>query len=298
LFSSGAALACARLNIPYVITVDADILLERAISDQPLRGFHRSMAAWEARLTYRLARKVICVSEPAREHFVNTWGVPEDKIAVIPNGVDLELFGKTRSDKLIRAKFSLKDEPVIVFVGGFQPWHGLDFLVDCFSMVLVEVPQAKLFLVGDGPVRQEIERKIESLGMRSAVFLSGAVPQSEVPDYLAAADIAVLPYPQLPRELWFSPLKLYEYMASGKAIVATRSGQVAEVLEDQRSGVLVETGDERSFIRALVRLLESPEERERLGRNARRQAEECHSWGRQTQRLEAVYQEVLGKPGN
>ena len=292
LFSSGAALACARLHIPYVITAGADIILERDISKQPLRGFHRNVAALEAKLTYRLARKVICVSEPAREHFVNNWGVLSDKITVIPNGVDLELFGEHRSGKLIRAKFGLLDEPVIVFVGGFQPWHGLDFLVDCFSLVLTEVPRARLILVGDGPVHQDIEHKIEALGLRNAVILSGTVPQSEVPDYLATADIAVLPYPPLPRELWFSPLKLYEYMSSGKAIVATRSGQIAEVIEDRHSGVLVEPGDVRSFTQALVRLLENPYERERLGRNARRQAVECHSWERQTQRLESVYQEV------
>jgi glycosyltransferase involved in cell wall biosynthesis len=94
-----------------VITVDADILLERAISNQPLRGFHRSIAAWEAKTSYRLARKVICVSEPAREHFVNTWGVPADKIAVIPNGVDLELFGRHRSDKLIGQNLASRMSP-------------------------------------------------------------------------------------------------------------------------------------------------------------------------------------------
>jgi glycosyltransferase involved in cell wall biosynthesis len=142
-----------------------------------------------------------------------------------------------------------------------------------------------------------VEQKIAELGLESAVIITGLAPQARVPQMLAAADIAVLPYPSLPRELWFSPLKLYEYMATGKAIVASRAGQIAEVIEDGHNGVLVTSGDVSELARALIGLLKNPAERARLGHNAHRQAVERHSWDQYVRRLEDLYLNVLLESG-
>lgn len=293
LFCIGAALACSRLRIPYILTFSADPLLERALLKRPLRGLHGLVASTEAKYTYQLAKKIICVSEPAKRHLVKTWQVLPEKVEVLPNGVDTELFKPAENPQAIRSGHGFGDEPVIGFVGGFQPWHGLDLLVESFALVLKEFPQAKLLLIGDGRARPMVDRKVQEFGVESSVIITGLMPQARVPDLLSIVDVAVLPYPKLPEELWFSPLKLYEYMASGKAIVASRAGQIAEVIQHESNGLLVEPADVKDLAQAIIWLLRSPEERIRLGCNARRKAIEEHSWERYIQHLEEIYLSVV-----
>lgn len=294
LFSLGAALACLKLGIPYILTSDADLLLERAIVDKPLRGLHARVATWEARISYRLAQKIICVSEPAKQHLIQTWAVDPEKIVVVPNGVDIELFTATFYDsQAVRAQLGLRNQPVVMFVGGFQPWHGLENLVESFAQVVCLVPEAILLLVGDGPVRSAIEQKSAELGLADRVIITGFISHDRIPEMLAIADVVTAPYPRLPEEMWFSPLKLYEYMAAGKAIVASKEGQISDVIQDGCTGLLVEADDVEELAQALVKLLEAPAERERLGQNARRQAVEQHSWEQYIRRLEEIYTSVL-----
>jgi glycosyltransferase involved in cell wall biosynthesis len=293
LFCVGAALACRRLGMPYILTFSADPLFERALGGRPLRGFHRLIAAWEAKFTYQLARKIICVSEPAKWHLVESWQVDPEKIIVMPNGVDLDLFRPGYNLPLIRAELGLGEGPVIGFVGGFQHWHGLDRLIESLAHVLREVPNAQLLLIGDGRARPIVDQKIAEFGVETAVTITGLVAQVRVPEMLAVVDVAVLPYPQLPRELWFSPLKLYEYMAAGKAIVASRTGQIAEVIQHGQNGLLVEPGDVVDLARTLSGLLKNSAERARLGHNARAQAVQQHSWDRYVSCVEALYFDVL-----
>lgn len=293
LFCIGAALVCRRLGLPYVLTFSADPLFERALGGRPLRGLHRLVAAWEARFTYQLARKIICVSEPAKRHLVNSWGVDHEKVTVMPNGVDLDLFRPGYDPRPIRAELGLNGEPVVGFAGGFQHWHGLEQLVESMAQIRTEFPDAKLLLVGDGRARPSLERKIAELGLESAVIITGLVPQRRVPEMLTVADVAVLPYPKLPKELWFSPLKLYEYMASGKAIVASRDGQITEVIQNGHNGLLVEAGNTAELAQATIKLFRDPAERTRLGHNARLQAVQQHSWEQYVKRLEEIYLSVL-----
>ena len=294
LFCIGAAMAARRLGLPYVLTFSADLFLERELLGRPLRGLHARAAAAEARYTYRLARAVICVSNPARDHLVERWQVDPEKIHVLPNGVDTDVFVPAGPpDPALRQKYGLEGARVIAFAGGFQPWHGLDLLVRSFAKVLNEIPDARLLLIGDGRARRQVEAEILRSGVGDRVVITGLVPQEQVPPLLALADVAVLPYPELPNELWFSPLKLYEYMAAGSAIVASGAGQIAEVVKDGYNGVLVNPGDVGGLTRALIGVLNDPELRRSLGRNARKQAVERHSWDQYVDRLEGVYDRAL-----
>lgn len=293
LFSIGAAWACRRLGIPYVLTVSADPLIELKFIGKPLRGFHARAAARAARFTYEVADKILCVSEPAKKHLVDNWGVAPEKIQVMPNGVDVAAFGRDFDSTAIRQAFDLADELVVMFVGGFQLWHGIDQLIESFALVLPKVPNARLFLVGDGPARSRVEQKITALGISQAVRITGMMAHEHIPEILSIADVTAVPYPQLPQELWFSPLKLYEYMAAGKAIVASKSGQIATVLQHGQNGLLVEPGNTRALAEAITALLSDAAERARLGENARRQAAANHSWQHYVQQLEDIYCHVL-----
>ena len=299
LFSPAAALACRKLKKPYVLTFSADPIFESALVGRPLRGLHHYVAAKEARFTYEQADQILCVSNPAKKHLVEKWQVNPDKINVMPNGVDVELFSRRYDTAAVRAEWGLGDAPVISFVGGFQPWHGLENLVESFAAILQDTPAARLLLVGDGPHRAALDAKIQECNVGHATIITGLLPQERVPEMLSVADIAVIPYPQLPQELWFSPLKLYEYMAAGKAIVSSRAGQIAEVLENGRTGLLVESGNIRELTSAVTSLIHNSAERRRLGANAQKQAIAHHSWRQYIRQLENIYMNAMirGKKG-
>ncbi len=293
LLGVGAAYASQKTNTPYVLTVDADLLLEADVMGDPITGLRRKAAQWAASKSYQLADQIITVSEPTKENLVENWGVSADKIKVVPNGVDVAHFQQPVDTEKVRAEFGLGEAPVIMFVGGFQRWHGLDKLLEALALVSKIMPAVRLLLVGDGPARPFVEEIIHRLDLEKFVTITGFLPHARIPQLLAVADVVTVPYPKLPQEMWFSPLKLYEYMAAGKAIVASSAGQIKNVIRHNENGLLVTPGDVADLAQACLHLLQNEADRKRLGVNVQREAETEHAWARQIERLEQVYDAAL-----
>lgn len=293
LLSVGAAYASRKTNTPYVLTVDADLLLEADVMGNPITGLRRKVAQWAANKSYQLADQIITVSDPTKENLVQNWGVPAEKIKVIPNGVNVEHFQQPVDTKQIRAELGLAEKPILMFVGGFQRWHGLDKLLEALALISKILPEVRLLLVGDGPARPFVEENIYRLNLEKYVTITGFLPHARIPQLLAIADVVTVPYPKLPQEMWFSPLKLYEYMAAGKAIVASSAGQIKNVIRHDENGLLVTPGDVADLAQACLHLLQNEADRQRLGANAQREAETEHAWARQIERLEQVYETAL-----
>ncbi|VAW31165.1 hypothetical protein MNBD_CHLOROFLEXI01-4663 [hydrothermal vent metagenome] len=182
---------------------------------------------------------------------------------------------------------------MIMFVGGFQKWHGLDKLLEAVAVLVNILPEVRLLLVGDGPARPFVEENIRRLNLEKQVSITGFQPHTRIPQLLAIADVVTVPYPKLPQEMWFSPLKLYEYMAAGKAIVASAAGQIKHVIRHNENGLLVAPGDVTELAEACLHLIQNKDAQIRLGENARREAETEHAWSRQIERLEQVYDAAL-----
>jgi glycosyltransferase involved in cell wall biosynthesis len=248
---------------------------------------------WTARFCFNRAQRIICVSSQLKDHLIKKWQLEEGKVVVMPNAADTEAFGKQYDVKLIRCQLGLQDEPIVMFVGGFYLWHDLELLVMSFADVLGKVPHAKLLLVGDGRTRANIEQIVESNGLEGSVMMVGPVKHHQVPEMLAVAAIAVAPNIPFFDGHGGSPLKIFEYMAAGKAIVATRTGQVAEIIQDGENGILVEAGDRRGLAEAIVNFLNDASLRDRLGQQARQQAVEQHSWQQYARQLEGMYATIL-----
>jgi glycosyltransferase involved in cell wall biosynthesis len=123
----------------------------------------------------------------------------------------------------------------------------------------------------------------------------GQVAHDEVPRWMSAADIATVPYPPMENDLWLSPLKLFEYMASGTAVIATAVGQLTDVIRDGKNGLLVPPGDALAMAGALNALIENPELRSRLGEQARRDSVDKYSWDQYVSRLERLFTAVIAK---
>lgn len=293
LLSVGAAYACQKTGTPYVLTVDADLLLEADVMGDPITGIRRRAAQWAASKSYQLADQIITVSAPTKENLVQNWGVADDKIKIIPNGVNVDLFLESVDVAQTRAELGVGDAPIMMFVGGFQMWHGLDKLLEALAEIVKTLPETHLVLVGDGPARPFVEENIRRLNLTNFVTITGFQPHVRIPQLLAVADVVTVPYPKLPQEMWFSPLKLYEYMAAGKAIVASSAGQIKNVLRHNENGLLVTPGDVMELAHACLHLLQNKAERGRLGANAQQEAETEHAWSRQIERLGQVYEAAL-----
>ena len=293
LYRIGAAKACKTLGLPYVLFFDADEILEHDVMGAPLVGLLRWRARNCVRYNLRAADRVVCVSAAAKTRLVNTWRVEAQKIAVCPNAVDVHRF-RPGLDSTNAVRRSLAaDGPLIVFVGGFYEWHDIDTLLAAFAHLLAVFPNARLVLVGDGARRIAMASRAVELGIDAAVIFKGLVPHAEVPPLMSAADIAVAPYKDSGQQFWLSPLKLFEYMASGTAVVATGIGQITEVISHGRNGVLVPPGNVQALAEALRQLLDQPGLRSELARQAREDVVREHSWDVYAGRLEDVYRQAI-----
>jgi glycosyltransferase involved in cell wall biosynthesis len=141
-----------------------------------------------------------------------------------------------------------------------------------------------LLVVGDGPERARLEADLAARGLAQAAQLTGAVDPGEVPGLLASMDVAVAPYPNL-ENFYFSPLKVYEYMAAGLPVVASRIGQLAGLIRDGVNGILCPPGDSDALAEALERLRQEPEWGTRLGQAARATVLRDHTWAAVARRI-------------
>jgi glycosyltransferase involved in cell wall biosynthesis len=260
-----AGLQVARQrSIPLVLEVNAPLAYEEQAYRAGLT--FPSLARWVERLLWRRADVVIPVSGALRDRMLNARVAPE-RIHVLPNAVDTDLFRADVDGRAVRDHFQLANRFVVGFVGSFKAWHGIDLLLEAFQDLHRSDPRTHLLLVGDGPLRTSLEEQVRNMRFEEAVTFAGGVPHKEIPQYLATMDVAVAPYPAL-EEFYYSPLKLFEYMAAGRAVVSSRIGQVAEVISDGVTGLLFEPGDRAGLVECIERLRRSPELQAELGRNA------------------------------
>jgi glycosyltransferase involved in cell wall biosynthesis len=165
----------------------------------------------------------------------------------------------------------------------------LGILAEALAVLRRGGMDARLVVVGDGPGRESLQADLAARGLSAAAHLIGAVPPEHVPGWLASLDVAVAPYPQLER-FYFSPLKVYEYMAAGLAVVASRVGQLERLIRHEVNGLLVPPGDAAALAAAMARLAADPALRARLGREARATVLREHTW-------EAVARHILRLAG-
>lgn len=243
------------------------------------------------RLNLAAAARIFVVSDVERQNLERA-GVAADKIVVNPNGVDTDMFkpgiggGETRTALGVSA-----DETLAGFVGSFGPWHGVEVLTDAIKRIPA-ASQIRFLLVGSGSLLGQVKESLESEEQDGRVIFAGSVEHHEVPVLLDACDILVSPHVPLAEgtEFFGSPTKIFEYMAMGKGIVASRLGQIAEVLRHEQTALLVKPGDREELTAALLQLADFPTLREELGAAARRRAIEHHTWKRNAQNVLDAYQ--------
>jgi glycosyltransferase involved in cell wall biosynthesis len=236
------------------------------------------------RLVGRCVDHYIAVSNANAGYLTSEKRLPARKIQVIWNGIDLARFQPTRiAPQGIKKSIGFDEgDPLVLVVGRLEPQKGHRVLLDAFPAVSREFPRARLVCIGDGSLRGELQAKARSLGLEGNVRFLGY--QSNVPDWVAAADLTVLPsfYEGL-------PLTAIECLASGKPMVATSVDGTPEVVVNEKTGLTVPPGDAELLAAALRRLLREPELRRQLGAAGRLWVEEQFTIQKQVFKTQELY---------
>lgn len=275
---SGLQLA-RQFNVPFVLEFNGSEVWIAENWGTPLR--YAKLAKITEKTNLQLADLIVVVSKALQQMLV-AEGISKDKILVNPNGVDVERYCPDVSGAAIRTQLGIENEFVIGFIGTFGAWHGAPLLAEAFGQLFERglMNGVKLLLIGDGNTLPETREVIAKHGASNATIFTGLVPQALGPEYMAACDILVSPHIPNPDGSPFfgSPTKLFEYMAMGKAIIASNLDQIGEILQHDHTAWMVKPGCPKALSQAILHLKDNKELRLRLGNEARKEAVAKHSW--------------------
>ena len=257
------------IGVPGVLEVNAP-LIEEQIKYRTL--INREQAEQVAKQVFGKATTLIAVSQIVADYLEN-YSMAKGQIQVVPNGVDPKRFSVDVKPSLRRTP----EEFIIGFVGTMKPWHDLSSLVRAFAKLYREDPKTRLLMVGDGKGLKKVRDSLSSHNCRQAVHFTGAVPPEQIPGLLATMDVAVAPY-SLNDQCYFSPLKVYEYMAAGLPVVASRVGQLTELIQDGVNGLLYPPDDSDCLAEKLHLLKFHSELRDSLGLKAKEHIDKHYTW--------------------
>ena len=303
LYATAGVTLAKRFDVPLIMELNAPLAVEQTA--YRATGFG-DLAAQAERWTLNQADAVVVVSSELAKH-VRSLGVKSAKIHVMPNGVNAELFrpeAKERgcgrqtqpqrrgainvaaADAMHTAALHQNgNSPTLGFVGGLRPWHGVEVLPELLARVSRQHPGTRLVIAGDGQLRGELESGFRKRKLAKQVTFTGALLHEEVPAVIRQFDVALAPYPKHDHDFYFSPLKLYEYMACGVPVVAAKLGQIAETVRHGRTGWLYAPGNVNALVAGCVRLLDDRPLRQQLGQAAAKLVHAKFTWDHNAARV-------------
>ena len=272
-------------NLPVLLEVNAPLFSERV----KFSGiFLPALARWTETYAWRSADAVLPVTR-VLANIIEHAGVDSNKIVVIPNGINPRRFSGPAKDAGLRKRLGLENSLVLGFSGFVREWHRLERVVDLLETGEGQRPR-HLLLVGDGPSRAVIESRAMELGVHDKVTITGIVPREKISEYVSCFDIALQP----DVVEYASPLKLFEYLALGRPVVAPDTPNIREVLENGSNALLFDPEDDSSFLHAVERLCNEPDLRENIGIQASRTiAEGGFTWDNNARRVEEIFERLV-----
>lgn len=264
--------AARRMNVPFILRLEALEVREESAWGIRRPGFGGLIERFGELPTIRAADLVLPVSRQLDSE-LETLGIQRSHRLVLPNGVDVAAFSPGVPDRPLIHELGLDGRFLVGWIGGFRPFHGLAWARQIADGLAMQVPHAVLCLVGSGPEWKSIRSDLRD---HENVRVIPAVPHREVPRWLRSFDACLLLASS--GAFHYSPLKLFEYMACGRPVIAVRIGDIPLSASDGRDAVLVEPGDPRAVVRAVEMLATEYALRQRLASSARARAERTQSW--------------------
>ncbi len=292
LYSLGGAVAARFLNIPYFLEVNAPLIEEKQLFTSPMKGVPRWIAELISRMNYSFADHIFAVSKILQSYLAERAVVSPSKISVLPNASDAITLNEQQKLE-IRERFGLNSEVTVGYVGTFQPWFGIENLVKALPRIISFEKKVIFLFIGDGEAKKKCDVLSQQLGVRHKIKFIDALSHEKLQELLAILDIGVAPYKKLPVKFYGSSMKVFDYMAGGSAIVASDIGQVSEIVEHEKSGLLVPPGDGNALAEAILRLVQNPKLRRSLGETAKAKLQDNHTWAGYADRLVQIYQKYV-----
>jgi glycosyltransferase involved in cell wall biosynthesis len=253
---------------------------------------------WEKleKLCIQQADRVIAVVDEAKNYYVQKSGVRREKVVVVMNVEDLEVFDDMKIDKGILDAYC--NDFVISYLGGFQQHRGIDTVIEAMPRILEKIPNAVLLLIGGrGPPAYEewLEKMCRRLRIEKNVVFTGWLDFKYVPSYIAASAVCLVPHSASGFTDTTIPHKLFQYMALGKPVIATNVKPIKRILEETRSGIVVPSGDYIRMAEGIIKLHDNKEYARKLGINGRKAVETKYNWKHEAKRLVQIYDELEGR---
>lgn len=225
---------------------------------------------------------VVVVSSALRDYFMDRYGIFRGKFMVVPNAIDpAKLTADPEAVKAIQSRYKLEGKTVLGWVGSIQPWHGLERMIQQFNTLAKAQPHVALLIVGSGETIEAVKAMAVASPAADRIHFTGYLPHAEVFAHIAAMDICLLPNTK-----WYcSPIKIFEYGAMGKAIVATDHPAVLDVMLPDHDGLVVPSRDEAALQAALQRLVADPELRQSLAEHFQNKVLAQHTWEANARRV-------------
>jgi len=275
---------CSKIfNVPIILEVNeiSGIARQRAQLFTPL-------AKKIEKIIFAKSDAIIAVSSYLKKS-IEKHGVDPSKIYIMPNAVDITQFDRKNEQVSLREIYGFDRSIIIGFVGSFSVWDNLQFLISIFDDLYLKRGNLKLFLVGDGYNKEELEEEVKIRGLDKHVVFAGRVKRNLIPDYISVMDICTLPH----SNPFGSPVALFEYMAMAKPVVVPKIGPIEDVITHDYNGLLFEPGNSDSFIRQLIKLIDHKEIRIRLGRNAKDTILKNHLWKHNAEKIINIYNSLI-----
>jgi glycosyltransferase involved in cell wall biosynthesis len=290
LFGSAGVAMARELGVPLILEVNARLSQEQ----EQHRGLAFGTTAREIELAVLLSADHVFAVSSTLERWLVDAGVHPDHVTLLPNGVDPSRFVPERGERdAVRSDLGLTDEPVIGFVGTLKPWHDVGTLVHAMELVRRLDPPPHLLVVGDGPERARLEELTRSLRFSDAVTFTGEVPHESIAAHVQAFDVAVLPYGA--DGDYFSPLKLFEYLAAERPVVATDVGDIGHCVVPGESGLMYPAGDASALAGAISAVLSDRLWASSLARAGRDHVRAYHTWDGNARLVAQLAEEVGGR---
>ena len=248
---------------------------------------HRRFRRMETKVL-READSVICISETLRQEAISR-GVSEDKISVVPNAVDI-VTQQEESELLHEMKEKLQGKLVVGYIGSLRELEGVDLTAKAVSILKEQGVDVNFFVLSSESGQDELRDYCESLGIAEQSHIVGPVPHEQVAPFYDLIDIFVVSRPDTRVTRLVTPLKPFEAMRSGRAVVMSDLPALAEIIEDGKTGLLYPAGDAQKLSKVIHELLEDESKRAKLGNNAQSWIIENRTWGNVTAKIPSIYE--------
>jgi glycosyltransferase involved in cell wall biosynthesis len=286
--------AARAFNIPYVVFCDAPMHYEYSLFWKQYQTYGLLGRHYE-RLMLKRAAHVTCLSDTFKGYLVN-YGIPADKVSVVPNGADLALFDEMPPNQDLVEKYNLKGKTVAGFVGSFNFFDDVNIVGNIFKRLCRKFSDLLLLFVGKGKAGEQLQSVLsDEISNNQAVF-TGALPHMEAMEHLGLMDLVFSPY-KGDYLFYGSSMKIIEYMAAGKPVIATALGQIKELIHHGCNGMLFDWQEYETLEALFQKLIENKELRLKLGNSARETIANGWTWKHQALKIEKILLKAIKAHG-